>query len=163
MSNSTTQRTAALQTPLSFTVSQSLLIFMLIELVMLLNHLIFWNSILLLPSISPSIRVLQYHFPVTQLFTSDGQTIEDSTTTTDNNSKYSVFISFRIDFFDLLAIQGTLKCLLQHHNSKASILQCSAFSMDKLSITNGKTIALNTQTFLPVWCLCLLICCLGLS
>ena len=64
--------------------------------------------------------------------------------------EYSGLISFRIDWFDLLAVQETLKNLFQHHSSKASMLQCSAFFMDQLSysyLTTGKTIALTTQTF----------------
>ena len=66
------------------------------------------------------------------------------------SNEYSALISFRIDWFDLLAVQGTLKSLLQHHNSKASILQCSAFYMVQLShpyMTTGKTIALTRWTF----------------
>ena len=65
-------------------------------------------------------------------------------------NEYSGLISFRIDWFDFLAVQGTLKCFLQHHNSKASVLQCSAFYMVQFShlyMTTGKTIALTMQTF----------------
>ena len=82
------------------------------------------------------------------------------------SSKYSGLISFRIDCFDLLAVQGMLKRLLQHHNSKASILRCSVFFMVQLShpcMTPGKTIALTIETLLAKWCLCFLIPCLGLS
>ena len=80
-------------------------------------------------------------------------------------NKYSGLISFRIGWFDLLAVQGTLKRLFQHRGSKASILQCSAFFMAQLShpyVTTGKTIALTIQTLLAKWCLCFLICCLVL-
>ena len=79
---------------------------------------------------------------------------------------YSGLISFRMDWFDLLAVQGTLKSLLQHHSSKASILWCSAFFMVQLLhpyMTTGKTIALTRQTFVDTKILCFVICCLGLS
>ena len=75
-------------------------------------------------------------------------------------------ISFRMDWLDLLAVQGTLKSLLQHHSSKASILQCSAFFRVQVShpyITTGKTTALITWTFFGKYCLCFLICHLGWS
>ena len=75
-------------------------------------------------------------------------------------------ISFRIDWFDLLAVQGTLKRLLQYNSSKTSILWCSAFFMVQLShpyMTTGKTIALTIRTFSAKWCLCFFICCLSLS
>ena len=80
------------------------------------------------------------------------------------SSEYSGLISFRIDRFDLLPVQGTLESLLQHHSSKASILQCSAFFMVQLShpyMTTGKTIALTRWTFVRKVNLCFLICCLG--
>ena len=79
------------------------------------------------------------------------------------SNEYSGLISFRIDWFDLLAIQGALKSLLQHHISKASVLQCSAFFMVQLShpyMTPGKTIALNIWTLVSKVSLCFLICCL---
>ena len=83
------------------------------------------------------------------------------------SKEYSGLISFRTDWSDLLAVQGTLKSLLQHHNSKASILQRSAFFMVQLShsyMTPGKTITLTIQTFVcKVMSLCFLLCCLGLS
>ena len=78
---------------------------------------------------------------------------------------YSALISFRISWFELLAVQGTLKSLLQHHSSKASILQCSAFFMVQLShpyMTTGKTIALTRLSFVGKWCFCFLICCLDI-
>ena len=152
--------TAVLQAPLSFTVSQSLLRFMSIELVMLSNHLTFCSPFLLLPSVFLSIRVfsselvLHIRWPKYWSFS-----ISPS-------SEYSGLIFFRIDWFDLLAIQGTLKSLLQHHSSKASILWCSAFFIVQLShpyMTIGKTIALTRGTFLPKQCLCFLICYLGWS
>ena len=80
--------------------------------------------------------------------------------------EYSGLISFRIDWLDLLAIQGTLKSLLQHRSSKASILQCSAFFMVQLLhpyMTTGKATVLTRRTFVRKDCLCFLICCLGLS
>ena len=81
-------------------------------------------------------------------------------------NEYSGLISSRIGWFDLLAVQGTLKSLFQHRSSKASILQCSAFFMAQLShpyMTTGKTTALPIQTLLAKWCLCFSIYCLGLS
>ena len=82
------------------------------------------------------------------------------------SNKHSGLISFRMDWLDLLAVQGTLKSLLQHHSSKASILWCSAFFIVQLShpyMTTRKTIALTRRTFVGKWCLCFLICCLGWS
>ena len=87
---------------------------------------------------------------MSQFFTSDGQSIGASVSASVLPNEYSGLISFRIDWFDLLAVQGTLKSLLQHHSSKASILWCSAFFMVQLShsyMTIGKTIALTRQTF----------------
>ena len=88
-------------------------------------------------------------FPISQFFTSGGQTISFSISINPSN-EYSGLISFRVDWFDLLAVQGTLKSLLQHHSSKASILRHSTFSTVQLShpyMTTGKTIALTRQTF----------------
>ena len=82
------------------------------------------------------------------------------------SKEYPGLISFRIDWFDPLAVQGTLKSLLQHHSWKASFLQCLAFFMVQLShlyVTTGKTTALTRWTFVRKWCLCFWICCLGLS
>ena len=82
------------------------------------------------------------------------------------SNEYSGLISFRMDWLDLLAVQGTLKSLLQHHSSKASILWCSAFFVVQLShpyMTTRKTIALTIQTFVGKWCLCFLLHCLGFS
>ena len=138
--------TTARQALLSITSSQSLLKLMSIESVMPSNHLILCRPLLLLPSIFPSIRifsnesVLCIRWPKCWSFSF---TISPS-------NEYSGLISFRMDWLDLLAVQGTLKSLLQHHSSKASILWCVAFFIVQLSyayITTGKTIALTRQTF----------------
>ena len=138
--------TAACQASLSMTNSQNLLKLMSIESVMPSNHLILCHPLLLLPSIFPSIRVfsnesaLHIRWPK---YWSFSFSISPS-------SEYSGLLSFRMDWLDLLAVQGTLKSLLQHHSSEASILQCSAFFMVRLShpyMTPGKTIALTRQTF----------------
>ena len=124
-----TPQTAARQAFLSFTISQSLLELMSIESVMPSNHLILCHPLLLLPSIFPSIRVffsesaLHIRWPK---YWSFSFTISPS-------SDYSGLISFTIDWLDRLAVQGTLKCLLQHHSSKASILRCSAFFIVQFS------------------------------
>ena len=128
MSNSATPWTAARQASLSVTNSQSLLKLMSTELVMPSNHLILCRPFLLIPSIFPSIRVfsnesaLCIRWPKYQTFIFS---ISPS-------SEYSGLISFRIDWFDLPAIQGTLKSLLQHHSSKASVLQNIVFFMVQL-------------------------------
>ena len=146
MSNSVTPWTAACQASLSVTNSQSLFKLMSIGLVMLSNHLILCCPILLLPSIFPSIRVfsnesvLCIRWPKYRSFSFNFSP----------SNKHSVLISFRMDWLDLLAVQGTLKSLLQHHSSKASVLWCSAFFMVQISylyMTTGKTIALTRQTF----------------
>ena len=105
--------TAALQASLSITISLSLLKLMPIELVVSSNHLIHCHALLLLPSIFPATGT----FLMSQLFTSDGQSIGASASVSSN--EYSGLISFGIDWFDLLAVQGTFKSLLQHHSSKA--------------------------------------------
>ena len=87
---------------------------------------------------------------MSQLFTSDGQSIWSFSFSICPTKEYSGLISFRIDWLDHLSVQGTLKSLLQHHNSKASVLQCSTFLMVQLShpyMTTGKTIALTIRTF----------------
>ena len=87
---------------------------------------------------------------MSQFLASGGQSIEVSASSIRPSSEYSGLISFRIDLLDLLAVQGTLKSLLQHHSSKASVLQCSAFFIVQLShpyMTAGKTIALTKWTF----------------
>ena len=89
-------------------------------------------------------------FPMSQLFTSGGQSIGASAFSISPSNEYSGLIAFRMDWLDLLAVQGTLKSLLQHHSSKASILQHSAFFIVQLShpyMTTGKTVALTRQTF----------------
>ena len=137
MSDSLQPHGLAHQVPLSSVISQSLLKFISIELVMLPNRLICYQSLLLLLSIIPSIRVfsselaLRIRWPKHWSFSFS---ISPS-------NEYSGLTSFRMDWFDLLALQGTLKSVLQHHNSKASILQCSAFFMVQLShpyLTTGK-------------------------
>ena len=117
--------TAAHQAPLSSTISQSLLKLMSIESVMLSNHLILCHPLLLLPLVFPSIRVFSKESALCvrwPKYWSFSLSISPS-------NEYSELISFRIDWFDLLVVQGTLKSLLQHHNSKPSILCCSAFSL----------------------------------
>ena len=138
--------TAACQAFPSITSSQSLLKPMSIESVMPSNHLILCCPLLLLPSVFPSIRVF-YNESVFYIrwpkYWSFSFSISPS-------NEYSGLTSFRTDWFDLLAVQGTLKSLLQHHGSKASILQCAVFFMVQLShpyMTTGKTIALNRWTF----------------
>ena len=103
------------------------------------------RPLLLLPSIVPSIRA----FPMSQ-FSSGDQSIGVSASASSPSNEYSGLISFRIDWFDLLVVQGTLKSLLQHHSSKASVFRCSPFFMVQLShpyMTTGKTITLPIQTF----------------
>ena len=125
--------------------SQCLLKLMSIELVVPSNHLILCHPLLLLPSIFPSIRVfsneslLHIRWPNYWRFSFSFRPF----------GEYSGLISFRIDWWDLLAVQWTLKSLLQHHSSKASILRRSAFFIVQLSrpcMTTGKTIALTRQT-----------------
>ena len=144
MSDSVTPWTAALQVSLSITNSRSLLKLISIELVMPSNHLILCHPLLLLLSILSSIRVfssesvLRIRWPKYWSFN-----ISPS-------SEYSELISFRMDWLDLLAVQRTLKSLLQHHSSKASVLWLSAFFIVQLShpyMTTGKTIALTRQAF----------------
>ena len=133
--------TGAHQASLSFTVSQSLLKLMSIESVMSSIHLILCCSLLLLPSVFPSIRVFSsksalhirgpkyWHFSVSP------------------SNEHPGLISFRMDWLNLLTVQGTLKKLLQHHSSKASILWHSAFQLSHPYMTTGKTIALTRRTF----------------
>ena len=137
--------TAACLSLVSFIISWSLLKFMSTESVMPSNCLILCCTLLLLPSILPSIR----------LFTSGGQSIGawpkywSFSFSISPSSEYSGLISFMIDWFDLLAVQGSLKILLQHH-LKASVLWCSVFFMEQLShpnITTGKIIDLAIQNF----------------
>ena len=122
---------------------------MSIESVMPSNHLIRCHPLLLLPSIFPSIRVfsnesaLCIKWPKYWSFSYNISPFH----------KHPGLISFRIDWLDLLAVQGTLKNLLQHHSSKASILRCSIFFIVQIShpyMTTGKTIALTTRTFVDI-------------
>ena len=139
--------TVAHQAFLSFTNSWSLLILMSIESVMLSNHLVFCCPLLLQPSIFPSIRVFSNESVLCIRWPKDW----NYSFSISYSNKYSGLISFRISWFDLLAVQVTLKSLLKHYSSKASILQSSAFFMVQLSppcLTTGKTIALTVQMFL---------------
>ena len=138
--------TAARQASPTITNSWSLLKLMSIELVMPSNHLILCHPLFLLPSIIPSIRVFSSESVLCirwPKYWSFSFSISPS-------NEYSGLISFRMDWPDLLAVQGTLKSPIQHHNSKASILQHSAFFIVQLShpyMTTGKTTALTRQTF----------------
>ena len=137
--------TAARQASLSITNSQSLLKLISIQLVMPSNRLILCH-LLLLPSVFPSIRVFSYE-SLLQIRWSKYWSFSFSISP---SNEYSGLISFRMDWLDLLAVQGTLKSLFQHHSSKASILQRSAFFIVQLShpyMTTGKTIALTRHTF----------------
>ena len=137
----TTQWTAACQASLSITNSQCLLRLMSIESVMPFNHLILCCPVILLPSIFPSTRV----FSMSQFFASGGQDTGFSFGISPSNES-SRLISFTIDWFDPLAVQGTLMSLVQHHSSKASIHPQSPFFMVQLShryMTTGKTIPLT--------------------
>ena len=128
--------TAACQAFLSLTISRSLPKFMFIASVMPSSHLILWCPLLLLPSIFPSIRVFQWAICSHQM-----TKILELQLHHQSSSEYSGLISFKIDWFDLLAIQGALKSLLQHHSLKASILWHSAFFIVQLShpyMTTGK-------------------------
>ena len=143
---SVTPWTAARRASLSITNSQNFLKLTSIKSVMPSNHLILCHPLLLLPSIFPSIRVfsnesaLCIRWPKYQSFSFN---ISPSNT-------HPGLVSFRMDWLDLLAVQGTLKSLLQHHSLKALILQCSAFCIVQLShpyMNTGKTIALTRRTF----------------
>ena len=146
VSDSVTPWTATCQLSLSITNSQNLFKLMSIKSVMPLNHLILCHPLLLLPSIFCSIRVFSNRSVLCirwPKYWSFSLRISPS-------NEYSGLISFSIDWFDLLAVQGTLRSLLQHHSSKASILQCSALFIVQLShpyMITGKTIALTRQTF----------------
>ena len=138
--------TAACQASLSVTNSRSLLKLMPIELVMPSKHFILCHPLLLPPSILPSIRIFSNESVLCIRWPKDWR----FSFNTSPYNEYSGLISFRMDCLDLLAVQGTLKSLLQHHSSKASILWCSAFFIVQLSYpykTTGKTIALTRWTF----------------
>ena len=138
--------TAACQASLSITNSQSLLKLMSIESVMPFNHLILCHPLLLLPSIFPSIRVFS-NASVLPIRWSKYWSFSFSIS---HSNEYLGLISFRIDWLDLLAVQGTLRSLLQHHSSKASIFQYSAFFIVKLLhpyMTTGNSISLTRWAF----------------
>ena len=137
---------AARQASLSITNSRSLLKLISIESVMTSNHLILCHPLLLLPLIFPSIRVFSNEL-VLRIKWPEYWSFSFSISPC---SEYSGLISFRMDWLDLLTVQGTLKSLLQHHSSKASILQGSAFFIVQLShpyMITGKTVALTRWTF----------------
>ena len=142
--------------------SQSLLKLVAIESVMPSNHLILCHPLLLLPPIPPGIRVFSSESTLRirwLKYWSFSFNISPS-------NAYSGLVSLRIDWLDILAVQGTLKSFLQHHSSKASIFQCSAFfivQLSHLSITNGKTTTLTRWTFVGKVTLSFLIYCLGCS
>ena len=145
-----TPRTAARQASLPITNSRSLLKLVSIELVMSSNHLILCCPLFLPPSIFPSIRVFsdESALPIRwPKYWSFSFSISPS-------NEYSGLISFRMDWVDLLAVQGSLKSLLQHHSSKASILRHSAFLIVHLShpyMTTGKTTALTSKNKTGSW------------
>ena len=151
--------TAARQASLSITNSRSSLKLMSIESVMPSSHLILCRPLLLLPPIPHSIRVFSNESTLCMRWSkywSFSFSISPS-------NEHPGLISFRMDCLDLLAVQGALKSLLQHHSSKASILWCSAFFTVQLShpyMTTGKTIALTRQTFvgkvMPLFWICYL-------
>ena len=147
VSDSLTPWTAALQASLSFTISQSLFKLTSIESVMPSNHLILCHYYVLLPSVFSSIRVFSDELVLCirwPKYWSFSFSINSS-------KEYSGLTSFRIDWFDLLAVQGSLKSLFQHHSLKASIPRHTAFFMAQLShpyTTTGKTIALTRRTFI---------------
>ena len=137
---------AAHQASLPITISQSSLKLTSIESVMPSSHLILCRALRLLPPIPPSIRIFSsestLHMRWPKHWSFSFSIIP--------SKEHPGLISFRMDWLDLLAVQGTLKSLLQHHSSIASILQCSAFFTVQLShpyITTGKTIALTRRTF----------------
>ena len=152
-----TSQATAHQASLSITNSQSLFKLMSIKSVMPSNHLILCQPVILLPSIFPSIRV----FSNESVLRIRWSKYESSSFSSRPSNEYSGLISFTMDWLDLLAVQGTLKSLLQHHSSKASILQHSALFMVQLShpyTITGKAIALTIWTFvskvmalLPYW------------
>ena len=137
--------TAAPQASLSITNSWSLFKLMSIELVIPPNHLILCHPLLLLPSIIPSIRVFSKESVLHIRWKYWSFSFSNSP-----SNEYSGLISLRIDWFNLFVVQETLKSFLQHHGSRALILQCSVFFIIQLShscMTTGKNIALTRQTF----------------
>ena len=143
---SATPCTAAHQASLSITNTRNLLKLMSTESLMLSNHLLLCCPLLLPPSIFPSIGV----FSNESVLRIKWPKYWSLCFSISYSNEYSGLTSFRMDWLDLLAVQGSLKSFLQHHSSKASILRCSAFFMVQLShpyMTTGKTIALIKQTF----------------
>ena len=137
-----TRRTVAGQDSLSITNSRGLFKLMSIESVMSSNHLILCHPLLLPPSIFPSIRV----FSNVSILRIRWPNYWNFSFSISPSKEYSGLISFTTDWLDLLAVQGILKSLLQHHSSKTSILQCSAFFIVQMPhpyMTTGKTIALT--------------------
>ena len=137
---------AALQASLSITNSLSLLKLMSIELVMPSSHLVLCQPLLLLPPIPPSIRVFSNESTLCMRWPN----YWNFSFSIIPSNEHPGLISFRMDWLDLLTVQGTIKSLLQRHSSKASILWCSAFFIVQIShpyMTTGKTIALTRQTF----------------
>ena len=154
--------TAAHQASLSVTNSRSLFKLVSIKSVMPPNHLTLFHPLLLPSSVFPSIKVfsnesvLHIKWPEYWSFSFSISPF----------SEYAGLISFRIDWFDLLAVHGNFKSLFQHYSSKASVLQFSVFFMVQLShpyVTTGKTITLTRWTFVGKVMAYFLICCLGLS
>ena len=138
--------TAAHQASLSLAISQSLPKFMSIASMMPYSHLILWHPLLLLPSIFPSIRV----FSIESVLHIRWPKYWSFSFSISPFNEYLGLISFNIDGFDFLAVQGTHRNLLQHHSLKASILWLSGFFMVQLSqqyVTMGKTITVTIQTF----------------
>ena len=158
VSDSAASWTAAHQASLSITNSQRLLKLLSIESAMPSNHLILCCPLLLLPSIFPSIRIFSNE-PLLRIRWPKYWSFSFSISPP---NEHPGLISFRMDWLDLLTVQGTLKSLLQHHSSKASILPCSASFIVQLShpyMTTGKTIALTRWTFVSK--VMSLLCCLG--
>ena len=143
MSNSATPWAVVRQASLSFPISQSLLKLMSIESMMPCNHLVLCCPLLLLLSIFPSIMVFSNELALCIRWPKDWS----FSFSISPFNEYSALISFRMDWFDLLAVQGTLKSLLQHHSLKASVLWCSVFLTLTSYLTSGKTIALTIWTF----------------
>ena len=138
--------TAACQASLSFTISLSLLKLKSIESALPSNHCILCHPLLFLPSVLPNIMVFSNE---SALYIKWPKYWSFSLSISPSN-EHPGLVSFRMDWLDLLAVQGTLKSLLQHHSSKASILQCSGFFTVQLSypyMTSGKTTALTRRTF----------------
>ena len=156
-------RTTAHQASLSFTISLNLFKLTSIKLVMPSNHLILCHPLLLLPSIFLSFRF----FPNESALWIRWPKYWNFSFIISPSNEYSELISFRIDWFDLLAVQGTLKSLLQHHNLKESVLQCSAFFMVQLSHLSThdywKNYNLDYMDLCQQSDVCFLICYLDLS